>query len=432
MTSRNSKNYNKYNKKPSLCQWLLVLGFIALWLYGSAASNVYAAEDLNTKILDLREQIEQLTKEADKYRNAVAKTQKEADTLSRQINLLNSQISRLQVQLKITERTIDTTGLEILELNELIFDTQETIDFDKEAISEMIKKMYERERQSLVAILLANTRLSDFFSEAQQSSNLSQQLTGLLSDLKDRKFALDEQRNNLEGKKNELEGLYKSQVSQNISLSSAKTNKDSLLTKTKGEEARYQQLLTEVEKKKEAFFSELKSLETKALESGAFIVHVTATNIAPKGTKLFRWPEDDYRLTQGYGMTTYARRGAYGGAPHNGIDLAGGFGSAIRSIGEGTILASGFNNGFGNWVAVRHTNNMVSVYAHMNAPSGLANTTQVKSGDIIGYEGATGNATGSHLHLSLYRDFFTYINEKNGQLYFNYFDGSLNPSDYLN
>ena len=33
--------------------------------------------------------------------------------------------------------------------------------------------------------------------------------------------------------------------------------------------------------------------------------------------------------------------------------------------------------------------------------------------------------------LSIYKDFFTYINEKNGQLYFNYFDGSLNPRDYL-
>ena len=130
-------------------------------------------------------------------------------------------------------------------------------------------------------------------------------------------------------------------------------------------------------------------------------------------------------------MTTYARRGAYGGAPHNGVDMAGGYGTAIRSIGDGTILASGFNNGFGNWVSVRHANNLVSVYAHMQSPSGIANTTPVKTGGIIGYEGSTGNSTGSHLHMSLYRDFFTFINEKTGQLNFNYFDGSVNPLDYL-
>ena len=82
-------------------------------------------------------------------------------------------------------------------------------------------------------------------------------------------------------------------------------------------------------------------------------------------------------------------------------------------------------------MAVRHDGGLVSVYAHMRSPSGLTNATTVTTNDIIGYEGSTGNATGSHLHLSVYKDFFTYINEKNGQLYFNYFDGSLNPLDYL-
>ena len=173
-----SKTYNISGFKF----YAVVLSFTFFAL--SFGYTAFATEDINAKILDLRGQIEQLTKEADKYRNAVAKTQKEADTLARQINLLNSQISRLQVQLKITERTIDTTGLEILELNELIFDTQETIDFDKEAIGEMIQKMYQRDKQSLVAILLANARLSDFFTEAQQSENLSEQLTGLLTNLK--------------------------------------------------------------------------------------------------------------------------------------------------------------------------------------------------------------------------------------------------------
>ena len=74
---------------------------------------------------------------------------------------------------------------------------------------------------------------------------------------------------------------------------------------------------------------------------------------------------------------------------------------------------------------------MVSIYGHLSAFEFLRVGTRVKAGQVIGYEGATGHVTGSHVHLSIYKDFFTYVKDKNGQLYFNYFDGSINPLDYL-
>jgi len=409
---------------------LIILSFMVLWLFGFLAGNAFGAEDINQQILDLRDQIEELTKEAEKYRNSVNQKQKEANSLERQIGLLTDQIARLRIQLSITNRGIDTTKLEIVKLNEIIFDIQEEIDFDKKAVGGLIFQLYEQDQKSLLAVLLANSSISDFFTQAQQARNLSEQLTGVLSNLKIQQEKLTNQKNSLEGKKGNLENLRDEQAARNISLAYTKKSKDNLLNVTLGEEQRYQQLLNETERKKQEFFNELKFLENKALETGAFIVHVTAPSIPPKGN-IYRWPENNYIFTQGYGMTRYARRGAYGGAPHNGIDIAGGYGTAIRSIGNGTILASGFNNGFGNWVSVRHPNNLVSVYAHMQSPSGLSNTTPVQVGDIIGYEGSTGNSTGSHLHLSLYYDFFTFINEKNNQLYFNYFNGSLSPLDYL-
>ena len=172
-------------------------------------------------------------------------------------------------------------------------------------------------------------------------------------------------------------------------------------------------------------------MELKIISGGFYIVHIKADYLPPKGTKLFQWPEDDYHITQGYGMTRYARRGAYGGAPHNGIDLAGGFGSQIKAIGDGKIIANGYNDGFGNWVAIQHAFNLVSVYGHMSSLSPLKVGSDVRVGQVVGYEGSTGNSTGSHLHLSVYKEFFTYIHDKKDQLYFNYFDGSINPTDYM-
>ncbi len=391
----------------------------------------FALDDTSQKILDLRKQIEELTKQAEQYKGTIAQKQKQADTLKKQIDILNNQILQLQTKITITDRQISSTKLEIGDLEGQIFDAGQKINKQKQEVGELISVLYEQDKLSLLAVLIKSSRLSDFADQAHQVQNLNNKLVGLLAELKTQKEDLEQDKQELDLKKTELESLNSKQISQKIALSGNKASKDTLLIQTKGQEAKYQQLLTEAEKKKAEFFSELQKFEAEAVKSGAFIVHVTADSVPPRGSKIFQWPYDDYYLTQGYGMTAYARRGAYGGAPHNGIDIVAGYGAPIRPVAGGAILASGFNNGFGNWVAVRHDRGLVTVYAHMSSPSGLVNGTPVATSSIIGYEGSTGNATGSHLHLSLYRDFFTYINDKNGQLYFNYFEGSLNPFDYL-
>lgn len=419
-----------HSKQPKLCQYLLFFILLATF-YLLLSTSTYALDDTSQKILDLRKQIEELTKQANQYKGTVAQKQKEADTLKRQIGILNSQIAQLQLRINITDRQISSTKLEINDLEGQIFDTTGKITKQKQAIGELLTLLYERDKLSLLAVLLKSTRLSDFADETHQAENLNSRLVNLLVDLKKEKDSLEQDKQQLDDKKSELETLNQKQNNQKTTLNGNKANKDTILIQTRGQEAKYQQLLSAVEKKKAQFFQELQKFEAEALKSGAFIVHVTADSIPPRGTRIFKWPYDDYYISQGYGLTAYARRGAYGGAPHNGVDIVAGSGSPIRPIAAGAILASGFNNGFGNWVAVRHEHNLVSVYAHMRSPSGLANATPIMVSSIIGYEGSTGNSTGSHLHVSLYRDFFTYINTKNGQLYFNYFDGTLNPLDYL-
>lgn len=410
---------------------LAIAVFILVATFGTVFS-ARAETDINQQILDLRAKVEALTKLADQYRANVTSKQKEANTLKQQIAILNNQILRLQTQIEISVNNIESSKIEIADLEGKIFDAEKDMDREKGTIGEMMMYVYQQDRASVVAQMLASNKLSDITDQAQQITNLNQRISGMLKELKIKKDFMVGSVANLNQKKAALEELNKKQISQKASLGINKTYKDKLLTDTKGEETKYQQLLTQAEKQQAQFFAELKSIEDQAVSKGAFIVHVTASSVPARGTKPYRYPFDDsYRLTQGYGMTTYAKRGTYGGAPHNGIDIDSGFGSAIHPIGPGAVLASSFNNGFGNWVAVRHANDMVSVYGHMQTPSGLANGTAVDSSSVLGYEGNTGNSTGAHLHLSVYKDFFTYINPKNGQLYFNYFEGSLNPLDYL-
>src|SRR3990167_3860065 len=400
-------------------------------------ANVSDAQTDSERIAELQKQIEALEKEADLYRGNIASEQAKAKSLQGEISILNNQISKIQAQINITSKNIDKTRIEILGLDSEIVDTQKRIEYKKDTIGRLLSEVYRQDNENLLLVLLKNLNISNFFIKTQALASVNTSLLGLIDELRGEKDILETQKSGSEVKKQELEDFNYKQKLQNNSLTQTKTGKNQLLTQTKGQEAQYQAMLAEVERRKSLFFTELKEIETKVIQGGLYLLHVKAENIPPKKTKLFQWPEDDYRITQGYGCTSYARcnrsRGPYGGAPHNGLDMAAGYGSQIRAIAEGEIIANGKNDGWGNWVAIKHPNryNLVSVYAHMSSLSFLQVGTQVRTGEVIGYEGNTGNVTGSHLHLSLYKDFFTFIKDVNGQLYFNYFEGSVNPLDYL-
>src|SRR3989338_4513293 len=409
--------------------FIFIIGYLLLATASHAQTN-------DKRIEQLHQQIEQLEKEAEQYRGNIASEQAKAQSLQGEISTLNNQIKKIQTQIAITSKNIDKTKIEIEGLDGGIFDTQQKINYKKDTIGQLVLDIYKQDNENLLLVLLKNPNISNFFIQTQAVANFSTTILGLISELKGEKQELETHKSESETKKQELELLNQKQKQQNNSLGQTKIGKNQLLTQTKGQEAQFQKLLTEVEQKKSLFFTELKELETKIIQGGLYILRVQPKNLPPKGTNLFTWPEDDYRLTQGYGCTSYARcgrsRGPYGGAPHNGIDLAAGYGSPIKTIGDGEIIANGKNDGWGNWVAIKHgPYDLVSLYSHLSAFEFLRVGTQIKAGQVIGYEGNTGNVTGSHVHLSIYKDFFTYLKESNGQLYFNYFEGSINPLDYL-
>src|SRR3989344_6508975 len=340
---------------------LFLLILLSVFYFLLSADPVFAQTD-EEKMVDLRSQIEALEKQAEQYRGTIAQTQEQAKTLKNQITNLNNQISSLQTQISLTGKKIDKTKIEINYVQSNIFTTQEKIDKQKSTIGQLILFLDRRDKENLLSIILKNNDLSDYFRQTQSAITINNNLMNLVDELQDAEDQLNLNKNDLEGRKNELELLKQQQSSQKSSLSGTKSEKDGLLKKTKGQEAAYQKMLAEVEKKQSLFFTELKEIETKIIQGGLYILRIQAENLPKKGTNLFRWPEDGYHITQTYGRTAYARRGAYGGNIHNGIDLKVGYGTPIKAIGDGEIVANGKNDGWGDWIAIKHPPfNLVSI-----------------------------------------------------------------------
>lgn len=90
---------------------------------------------------------------------------------------------------------------------------------------------------------------------------------------------------------------------------------------------------------------------------------------------------------------------------HLGIDYAAPTGTPIMSIGDGKVLFKKHDSINGRIIKIRHNGTYSTAYAHMNSfAKGIATGSRVRQGQVIGYVGRSGRATGPHLHFAMYRN----------------------------
>jgi len=83
---------------------------------------------------------------------------------------------------------------------------------------------------------------------------------------------------------------------------------------------------------------------------------------------------------------------------HRGVDYAAPSGTPIRSAGDGKVLFRGVQGGYGNTIILQHGGNITTLYGHMSRFGSAREGARVTQGDVIGYVGKSGLATGPHLH----------------------------------
>ena len=106
--------------------------------------------------------------------------------------------------------------------------------------------------------------------------------------------------------------------------------------------------------------------------------------------------------------TLFGKKGSWACGWHIGLDLVGLTDKNIHAIADGTVTGINIHgSSYGNSVEIRHEDERISFYAHLRSVK-VKRGQGVKAGDILGLEGATGNASGSHLHLEIHQGAYKY------------------------
>ena len=122
----------------------------------------------------------------------------------------------------------------------------------------------------------------------------------------------------------------------------------------------------------------------------------------PRGESMrkafLRTPLDVFRISSNFNL---ARRHPILNTirAHKGTDYAAPRGTPVRATSDGTVTWAARNGSFGNLIVIKHSGGFETKYAHLSGyASGVRKGARIRQGDIIGYVGSTGSATGSHLH----------------------------------
>ncbi len=109
-------------------------------------------------------------------------------------------------------------------------------------------------------------------------------------------------------------------------------------------------------------------------------------------------PLEFSRVTSGFSMRMHPILNTW--KQHNGVDYGAPSGTPVRAIGDGVVEFAGWQNGYGNVIHIRHSNDRSTVYAHLSRID-VTKGQRLEQGATIGAVGQTGWATGPHLHFEI-------------------------------
>lgn len=379
-----------------LCIFFIVL-FIVL---KPLSAGGVTALDLRKRIEEKGLELQELQKQRDALEKNLEEISKSSSKLSREINTANNQISQLELIIKGTELSIEKLELELDSLRGDILSIGDSMQNQKQAVVKLFGELQQRDNENLLIIFLRNRSLSDAVGEVQTIEALNNNLWVSFKELERLRDDMRKKAEDEELKKERKIIEQRDLKNRQYILADQKKGKQTILTQTKNQEKIYETQLEELKKLQEEISKEIGDIEFELRK-----------NIDPNLLPLERpgvlaWPVENPRVTQGYGSTPFALKN-YASKHHNGIDIGGFIGKEILVAESGIIINAGDQDKFcrggayGKFAVIKHENGLTTLYGHMSRYI-VSVGQKVERGDVIGYMGRTGWATGVHLHFTVF------------------------------
>ena len=367
------------------------------------ATAATSMSSLQNKLDKLSQSIVQHKKELSNAKKKEQAAKALESELKEKVTVVQSQISVLKGQIAEVQNSIGLKEQEIAAKEQQITEKEAEIADQWGDFKQHMAAMQELRDGGSVAMLSAVNDLYELLTFNEVMQDISIKDTEILDNMKNAKEALESDKLTLESQRSELQSKKADLDAQNSQMRAKQNELNSSVAAAQMSAAEAQQAQKDAQA---AIESDEMNYEAVKKQIQKMIAAAAASKPTLSFTG-FICPLKSYsRISSEYGW----RKNPVSGVNklHAGIDLAAGGGTPIYAAASGYVQVAGWSSGgYGNYVIIYHGkmsdgNTYSTLYGHMKSVATSAGK-YVKQGELIGYVGSTGNSTGNHLHLEVWK-----------------------------
>ena len=367
------------------------------------ATAATSMSSLQNKLNKLSQSIEQHKKELSNAKKKEQAAKALESELKEKVTVVQSQISVLKGQIAEVQNSIGLKEQEIAAKEQQITEKEAEIADQWVDFKQHMAAMQELRDGGSVAMLSAVNDLYELLTFNEVMQDISIKDTEILDNMKNAKEALESDKLTLESQRSELQSKKADLDAQNSQMRAKQNELNSSVAAAQMSAAEAQQAQKDAQA---AIESDEMNYEAVKKQIQKLIAAAAASKPTLSFTG-FICPLKSYsRISSEYGWRKNPVTGV--NKLHAGTDFAAPGGTPIYAAASGYVQVAGWSSGgYGNYVIIYHGkmsdgNQYSTLYGHMRSVATSAGK-YVQQGEIIGYVGSTGNSTGNHLHLEVWK-----------------------------
>lgn len=367
------------------------------------ATAATSMSSLQNKLDKLSQSIVQHKKELSNAKKKEQAAKALESELKEKVTVVQSQISVLKGQIAEVQNSIGLKEQEIAVKEQQITEKEAEIADQWGDFKQHMAAMQELRDGGSVAMLSAVNDLYELLTFNEVMQDISIKDTEILDNMKNAKEALESDKLTLESQRSELQSKKADLDAQNSQMRAKQSELNSSVAAAQMSAAEAQQAQKDAQA---AIESDEMNYEAVKKQIQKMIAAAAASKPTLSFTG-FICPLKSYsRISSEYGWRKNPVTGV--NKLHAGTDFAAPGGTPIYAAASGYVQVAGWSSGgYGNYVIIYHGkmsdgNQYSTLYGHMRSVATSAGK-YVQQGEIIGYVGSTGNSTGNHLHLEVWK-----------------------------